>query len=490
MAHRGFRQEFLDYFNRVHEGTGSCGAALKRGKRVIVEDVLTEPAFAPHLKIIAAAGYRAVQSTPLFSRGGEPLGIISTHFRKPHRPSQRELRFVDLYARQAAAMIERERGEETLRESEHKFSLVFEKASFAIALAKLPDGIIVDVNPAWVEMFGFTKEQALGKTGAELGINRDVEGRPNLFSDVTGRGFVRNLEVTFFNKSGKPLLIALSIEVVSIGGKKYFLSTMRDISERKKAEQELHQAQAELAHVTRLNTLGEIGASIAHEINQPLGAIVNNSNVCLKLLGRPGSEERKREVLVDIANDAIRASAIIARIRALTKRSTSEKTFFSVDALVAEVLALADQTANKAGVCVKSLVPAQLSLHADRIQLQQMLLNLVMNGIQAMSATNEKKRTLTLQAKRQKLDGKLMITISVEDCGHGFSPEAAGRLFEPFFTTKSEGMGLGLAISRSIAEAHGGQLWAEPNTCPGATFYCALPADGARKSRAPKGVKS
>jgi signal transduction histidine kinase len=119
-----------------------------------------------------------------------------------------------------------------------------------------------------------------------------------------------------------------------------------------------------------------------------------------------------------------------------------------------------------------------------------MLLNLVMNGIQAMSATPEKKRTLTLQAKPQKLDGKSMITISVEDCGPGFTPEAASRLFEPFFTTKSNGMGLGLAISRSIAEVHGGRLWAEPNTCPGATFHCALPAKEAKKSRAPKGAKS
>jgi C4-dicarboxylate-specific signal transduction histidine kinase len=274
-------------------------------------------------------------------------------------------------------------------------------------------------------------------------------------------------------------------------GRPLALATIsRDISERKEAEHKLHQAQAELAHATRVSTLGEIGASIAHEINQPLGAIVNNSNVGLKLIGRYGCEEKTREVLVDIANDAIRASAIITRIRALTKRSTSEKTSFSVEDLVDEVLALAHQTAHKANVHIKNLVPARLSLRADRVQLQQMLLNLVMNGIQAMSAVDEKKRAMTLQAKRQKLDGQPMITISVEDCGPGCTPQEAARLFEPFFTTKSNGMGLGLAISRSIAEAHGGRLWAEPNTCPGTTFYCALPAHEAKESRAPKGAKS
>jgi C4-dicarboxylate-specific signal transduction histidine kinase len=274
-------------------------------------------------------------------------------------------------------------------------------------------------------------------------------------------------------------------------GRPLALATIsRDISERKEAEQKLHQAQSELAHVTRLSMLGEIGASIAHEINQPLGAIVNNSNVCLKLIGRRGSDGKKREVLVDIANDALRASAIITRIRALTKRSTSEKASFSVEDLVDEVLVLAHQTAHEANVHINNLVPAGLSLCADRVQLQQMLLNLVMNGIQAMGAVDENKRTMTLQAKAQRLDGKAMITISVEDCGSGFTPEEAARLFEPFFTTKSNGMGLGLAIGRSIAEAHNGRLWAEANNSPGATFYCALPVNGGKKSRAPKGAKS
>jgi PAS domain S-box-containing protein len=614
VAHRGFRQEFFDYFNHAPEGISACGLALKRGKRVIIEDVLTEAGFAPHLKIVAAAGFRAVQATPLFSRAGEMLGVISTYFRKPHRPSQRELRFVDLYARQAAEMIELRLTERALQASEARFRRYFELGVIGMGITSPSKGIL-EVNDELCRILGYSREELLTKTWAELtypdDLPRDlanfdrvmageIEGyslekrwirkdgqiingimaakchrRPDgtvdyfvgLLQDITTRkrteeernklaSLVENSndfigmsslegEVLYVNDAGRktvglngeggtsifdyvmeedrafmaeeiltrvakqgewegempmrhfqtgiPIPMHVNVFVIKEEGtgRPLALATIsRDISERKETEQKLHETQAELAHVTRISTLGEIGASIAHEINQPLGAIVNNSNVCLKLIGRRGSEGKKREVLVDIANDALRASAIITRIRALTKRSPSEKTFFFVEDLIDEVLALAHQTANKAGVSIKKLVPARLRLRADRVQLQQMLLNLVMNGIQAMSATPEKKRTLTLRAKSQKLDGKPMITISVADCGPGFTPEAASRLFEPFFTTKSNGMGLGLAISRSIAEAHGGRLWAEPNACPGATFYCALPAKEAKKNRAPKGAKS
>src|SRR5436305_6887291 len=170
-------------------------------------------------------------------------------------------------------------------------------------------------------------------------------------------------------RTGKPIPMHVNTFMIKEDGTGHPLALAtisRDISERKEAEQKLHQAQAELAHVTRLSTLGEIGASIAHEINQPLGAIVNNSNVCLKLIGQSASDGRKREVLLDIANDALRASAIITRIRALTKRSTSEKTFFPVEDLVDEVLALAHQTAHEANERINNLVQVGLTLRADR----------------------------------------------------------------------------------------------------------------------------
>jgi PAS domain S-box-containing protein len=251
----------------------------------------------------------------------------------------------------------------------------------------------------------------------------------------------------------------------------------RYITEQKRAEEALQQTQAKLAHVLRVTTMGEMAASIAHEINQPLGAIVNNGNVCLQLVGVPDSEEKAREVLLDIVHDANRASAIIARIRALTKRSTSEKTSLSVKELVDDVLALANHAATNADVKITTSVPDSLRLAGDRIQLQQMLLNLVMNAIEAMRDVKEEKRMMTIQANGGELENKPAVVVSVQDNGDGFSSGDALRLFEPFFTTKPNGTGMGLGISRTIAEAHGGRLWAIQNNGPGATFCCALPLE-------------
>jgi PAS domain S-box-containing protein len=258
-------------------------------------------------------------------------------------------------------------------------------------------------------------------------------------------------------------------------GELEFVGVVVDLTERKRAEKALQEAQAELARVSRMTAMGEMAASIAHEINQPIGAIVNNGNVCLQLVDVPNSEEQKREALRDIVDDANRASAIIARIRSLTKRSTPEKILLSVKELIDDVLALANNAATNAAVKITTSVPDSLRITGDRIQLQQMLLNLVMNAIEAMSNVEEGSRTMIIEGKLGELENHPAVVVSVQDNGHGFNSENAARLFEPFFTTKPNGMGMGLGISRSIVEAHGGRLWAQPNRWPGSVFYCALP---------------
>jgi PAS domain S-box-containing protein len=266
--------------------------------------------------------------------------------------------------------------------------------------------------------------------------------------------------------------------VVKEGGEQEFIGSVMDVTERKCAEEALQKLQTELAHVTRVTMMGELAASIAHEINQPLGAIVNNSNVGLRLVnGARELPKELREILSDIVHDANRTSAIVARIRALAKKSIPEKTSLQLGDVVADVLMLAQGILAERRIEVRTELDDDLpQVSGDRVQLQQVLLNLVMNGVEAMSGVQDERRILTIGVQRDELAGRPAIRITVRDLGCGFRPEDSERLFESFYTTKSHGMGLGLWISRSIVEAHGGRLWATLNDGPGATFSCALPS--------------
>ncbi len=256
-----------------------------------------------------------------------------------------------------------------------------------------------------------------------------------------------------------------------------YIGRVVDVTERKQAEEALQKLQNELTHVTRVTMMGELAASIAHEINQPLGAIVNNSNVCVRLLAKHRSQKQIREVLADIVKDANRASIVITRIRALTRPAAPEKTSLQLKQIVGDVLALAQHELRTRRITVRTELAEDLPrISGDRVQLQQVLLNLVMNGTDAMKAVSEDRCILTITCRRNEMHGRPAVLLTVCDLGHGFKSEDAERLFEPFYTTKPKGLGMGLRISRSIVEAHGGRLWANPNEGGGATFLCALPA--------------
>jgi PAS domain S-box-containing protein len=250
--------------------------------------------------------------------------------------------------------------------------------------------------------------------------------------------------------------------------------------EREQAEEALRQAQADLAHVSRVTTMGELTASIAHEVNQPLTAVVNNANACLDLLPEGLADfQEVRDALTEIVDDTNRASAVIARIRQLAKKAPFERTVLSLRDVITDVLALARYASASRRVTIRTDLPESLPLVlGDRVQLQQVLLNLVVNGMDAMDTVEESKRVLIIRGRRETRDGTPGALLSVQDSGTGLKPEETDRLFEAFYTTKPHGMGMGLAISRTIIEAHGGLLWAEPNQGPGATFLFSLPDAG------------
>ncbi|HEX3353616.1 MAG TPA: PAS domain S-box protein [Terriglobales bacterium] len=246
--------------------------------------------------------------------------------------------------------------------------------------------------------------------------------------------------------------------------------------ESKRAQEALRMTKAELARVSRLTTMGELTASIAHEVNQPLTAVTNNSNACLRLLAAGNLKpEVLRRALEEIVADGSRASAVVGRIRGFIKKEPVEKNRLDMNDVILEVLALAERELHENRVRLERQLTKALPLVlADRVQMQQVLLNLIMNGIEAMIPVTDQPRSLWVESR---VHGSGDILVAVRDSGTGLGSEA-DRVFTPFFTTKAHGMGMGLSISQSLVENHGGRLWATPNSPMGAVFSFTLPVSG------------
>jgi C4-dicarboxylate-specific signal transduction histidine kinase len=235
--------------------------------------------------------------------------------------------------------------------------------------------------------------------------------------------------------------------------------------------------QAELARATRAITLGQLMASIAHEVNQPLAALVANANAALRWLGWQEPQiGRAQQALTRIVKDGNRASEIIERIRALVRKSDARRNPLSLNSVVRDVIVLLKTELRRNDVVVRTDLAERLPpILGDQVQLQQVLLNLVMNAVEAMSSVNTRPRALAITTASDSTG----VAVCVEDRGIGLDDRVLERVFEPFYSSKAHGMGIGLAISRSIVEAHGGRLWAMRNTAPGATFQFRLPVAGA-----------
>jgi PAS domain S-box-containing protein len=722
VAQRGFKQDFLDHFSNVNEESAACGRAMGQGGRVIIEDVESDPSFAPHRHIAASAGFRAVQSTPLFSRSDEVLGMISSHFRQPHRPSEHELRFIDLYAHLAAEFIERQRASDALSASENRFLRYFELGLIGMAITS-PAKRFLEVNDELCRILGYKREELLQTSWTELthpddladdaeqfnrviagetdgytldkrwirkdcriihsivsaksvrGADGSVDSVVKLIQDITKRkcaeeklqrnemylaegqrlshtaswawnvstgevywsaelfriygldsdearpgypdvleyihpedraraqqtfetavreekefelayrvllpnGTIRHVNnlahpvfddtgtviefvgttidttervqseeqvrhaherinmlldsisdnffgldkegrFTYFNEHaaeqmrslGKDpdaligtvswkefpdmpnkenVMRVLSDRVVIVDELYYapleewvenhmypsndggLVTFQRYITRRKRTEEELRKTQAELAHVTRVSTLGELTASIAHEVNQPLGAIVTNGHACLLLLSHNNPEMKEvRECVECMIADGIRASEVIKRIRRLLKKSKGGKSSYSINNIIRDVLALTASELNNNGINVRpESTQGLLYVIADRVQIQQVVLNLILNSKEAMSGVGWQPRELLIRSEQAEPG----VLVTVTDTGVGIPLENREQVFDPFVTSKEGGLGLGLSISRTIIESHGGRLWTTPgHKGQGTTFQFTLP---------------
>jgi PAS domain S-box-containing protein len=380
-------------------------------------------------------------------------------------------------------ITERKLVDEALRESEARFRTMANTAPVMIWMSG-PDKLCTFFNRGWLDFTGRRLEQELGNGWTE-GIHPDdfdncVETYVKAFD--ARREFTMEYRLRRFDGEycwvldhGVPRFESDSTFLGYIG-------TVIDMTERKRTESELQRQREELAHVTRVSTMGELSASLAHELNQPLTAILSNAQAAQRFLAAgPARVGELREILDDIVQDDSRASDVIQRMRALVKKEQLAFAPLDLTGVIRDVATLIHSDAILHGVRILlELNPGLPPVRGDKVQLQQVVLNLLLNAFDAMRNSPANERVV---AVRTQLDGVLTVRVSVRDSGTGLAGDKLDKIFQPFYTTKRDGLGMGLSISRSIIDAHGGRLWAENNSDRGATFYCTLPvSDKGRES--------
>jgi PAS domain S-box-containing protein len=372
---------------------------------------------------------------------------------------------------------ERKRAEEKLRESELNLRQMTETIPEMLWSAS-PDGAIDYCNARVLDYTGFPAGELMGDGWLKMIHPDDVDQVARAWMTSVTTGVPYRVEVRMFRAADRlhRWCVTSALPLLDRDGRvAKWHGTVVDMHDWKQAQEELRTTQAELAHVNRVMTMGELAASIAHEVNQPLAAIVASGDSCTAWLANdPPNLEKARAAASRITQAATQASEIVQRIRALFRKTTLTTAPLEINEVIAETISLVDHEVQRKGVSLNIELARDLPpVLGDRVQLQQVILNLLVNGTEAMAGVQNQSRRLVIQSA---LTEPREILVSIADTGPGFDPEQAARLFAPFFTTKPEGVGMGLSISRSIIEAHGGRLWAATNQPRGAVFHFALPA--------------
>ena len=375
----------------------------------------------------------------------------------------------------------RRRAEASLRDSEQRMTLAVDAANFGIWIRDLARNEIW-ASGQWRDLFGFGKEERLELANILERVHpEDRESFGRTLASVVARGGRYEIEYRVALADGQTRWISSYGRVECNGSGKPVIvrGVSRNITARKEAEEELRERQGELAHLSRVTMLGELSGSLAHELNQPLTAILSNAQAAEHYLteGTPDLAQ-VREILADIVAEDERAGEVIRRLRLLLKKGEIQEQVLDVNKLVTEVLNLSRSDLTSRGVNVATIFGQGLpEIRGDHVHLQQVLINLVMNACDAMAANDAQDRHLTVRTAPSGNEG---VRIEISDVGHGLPADGAERVFERYFTTKPHGLGLGLSVCRTIITAHGGTLGATNNAERGATFFCTLPYGGER----------
>lgn len=518
IVQRGFQAPFLDFFNQVHNGQASaCGAAMHSAERVIIEDVENSPIFAAPAvaDVMRAANVRAVQSTPLISRSGQLVGMFSTHYHAaPRRPSAREFRLLDILARQAADLIERNRTEEKLRESEQRLQGILRQATVGIAQTDLT-GRFVLVNDRFCEIAGRPREELLRLRMQDITCRDELEKNLVLFQQTaqTGEDFV--IEKRYVRPDGSLVWVHNSVYAVrgSDGQPAHIVAVSVDINDRKKAEEErqrlieeletrVAERTAELRQVNeilmkdiqerqklheqllqaqKLESVGTLAGGIAHDFNNILNIIQGYSFI---LRGHANENREIGQSLKVIDETIQRGSALVQQLLAVARKTEVKLDAIDINRLIEGLIALVKQTFPKTIEVNAHFAPRLPSIRADGNQFGQALLNLALNARDAMpdggslvfKTTTVNGGSLQELAERAAED---YVCIEVSDTGLGMDDTVQHRIFEPFFTTKKlgHGTGLGLSVVYGIVQSHNGIIRVESKPMSGTTFRLYLPVD-------------
>jgi PAS domain S-box-containing protein len=452
---------------------------LRTREGVILDDAATQPAFAgdPYIRERQA---RSILCLPLITQG-KLIGALYLENNLAHRVfASARIAVLKLLASQAAIALENARLYRDLEQREAKIRRLVDANIIGIYLWEI-EGRIIEANDTFLRMVGCDREDLVsGRVRwTDLTPPEWYDARPVEQVKATGR--MQPFEKEYFRKDGSRVPVLIGSAAFN-EQRDQGVAFVLDLTERKRAEAEARESerryremQAEVAHANRVATMGQLTASIAHEVSQPVAAAVINAQAALRWLGaRPPDLEEVRQTLGRIVNDANRAGDVIGRIRELIRKAPPRKDRVDLNEVIREVIELTRSETEKNGTSAQTALLECLPLiEGDRVQLQQVVLNLIVNAVQAMDTVAEGPRELFIATGQADPSAVL---VAVKDSGPGLAPDSLEHLFAPFYTTKPGGLGMGLSICRSIIEAHGGQLWAEAREPRGAIFQFTVPA--------------
>jgi PAS domain S-box-containing protein len=458
----------------IGPSAGSCGTAAYRAEPVIVSDIASDPLWANYRDLALAHGLRSCWSTPILSSAGQVLGTFATYYREPRSPSPQEHTVIERISQLASIAVERTQAEERLRQSEAYLFEVQRLSHTGSMHWKVSNGEL-----SWSDEACRIFEYDLTTTPRPELVRQRIHPNDRAFVQQTENRHRKGdyVDVDFEYRLLMPdgrvkHLHAIAHPLHDSSGNLEVVSAVMDVTAIKQGDEALRQAQADLAHVSRVTTMGEMTASLAHEVSQPIAAAVTNANACLRwLAGDIPNLEEARAAAARIVRDGTRVAAIISRLRLLFTKGAPQRELVDVNEVIREMILLLRKEAMRYSLSVRTELAADLpQVMGDRVQLQQVIMNLILNSFDAMKDMDAT-RELAIKSRRAEHQ---QLLVSVSDTGVGLPPQR-DQIFNAFFTTKLHGIGMGLSISRSIVESHGGRLWAADNSPRGASFCLTLP---------------